>query len=121
MKRTGVGLLALGMVLLLGTWAQAAPANLATLDVLVLDQTGTPLEGIPVRVQTERGDLVSVTDVTGTAVFDVKVPGNDPAHVVVTVLGGEDPGDPLELARGVEEEITILVPSLTPIWTIDEN
>jgi len=121
MKRTGVGLLALGTVLLLGTWAQAAPANFATLKVLVVDPSGAPLDGVPVSLQTDKGDLVTLTDDTGTAVFQVKVAGNGAEQVTVEVLGWGNDGSPFEIARGTEEEITILVPSFSPIWTIDET
>lgn len=120
MKRTGVGLLALGTVLMMGTWALAAPANLASLEVLVLDHTGAPNVGALVTVQTDRGDLLSLTDEMGMARFVVKVAGQGPLDLVVSVLNGESAVVPL--ARG-EEAGVVLEEELkrTPEWTIDEN
>ena len=121
MKRTGVGLLALSTVLLLGSWVQAAPANQATLRILVVDETGLPVEGVPLSVQTGKGDLVLATDETGTAVFEVKVTGNGPEQVVLEVLGGGSEGSPFTVTRGMEEEITVFLHPFSPIWTIDET
>jgi hypothetical protein len=120
MKRTGVGILALGTVLLMGTWALAAPANLASLEVLVVDHSGNPVEGTLVVVQTERADLLSLTDESGIARFVVKVTGNGPLDLVVSVLGGGRVVVPL--ARGGKATV-ILEEELrrTPEWTIDEN
>ena len=120
MKKTGVGLLALGTVLLMGTWALAAPAHLASLEVLVLDHYGTPAEGVLVVVQTDKGDLLSLTDETGMARFVVKVTGNGPLDLVVSALGGEAAAVPL--ARG-EKATVVLEEELkrTPEWIIDEN
>ena len=120
MKRTGVGLLALATVLLMGTWALAAPANLASIEVLVLDHSGAPNEGALVTVQTDKGDLLSLTDESGIARFVVKVTGNGPLDLVVSVLGGES--EVVPLARGEEAKV-VLEEELkrTPTWTVDEN
>lgn len=118
MKRTGVGLLALGAVLLVGTWAPAAPANLASLQVIVVDHNGLPIEGTWVLVETDRDEQIAVTDETGSAVFVLKARGNEPLEVSVWVLGGGDGIVPL--ARG-EEGTVVVVGERTPDWTIDEN
>lgn len=113
MKLTGVGTAALlGSFLLTGALV-AAPANLAHLDVSVVDEAGTPVSGALVFVETSLGEtLLAVSDGDGQAGVDLATRGHQPLEVQVGVLG-EGPTEDLTLERGDSGSETIVLPVAT--------
>jgi hypothetical protein len=109
MKRSSVGAVAFICLLLLASAAAAPPAaNLASIEMLVVDERGVPVGDVPLLIEVSDGEtFVLVTDETGRARADLKVKGNKPLDLTITALGGSSTD--VSLMRGDDITATLTI------------
>ena len=109
MKRSSVGALAFACLLLLASAAAAPPgANLASLEILVIDEQGASVGDVPLLIEISDGEsFFLVTDETGRARADLKVKGNQPMDLTITALGGSSAD--VSLMRGDDITTTLTI------------